>query len=147
MYPNALDRMCGCLRALIFETNLTAYLIFSSFCHSASTPDVLICLIASIACCRMYACVRALIFGEDFTTDPVSRGLGFALRYFSGGAIALNVPLVSQVRVTCLRQLDNIQNCTAENAAETKDLQGLGLPSQCFSGGTLACDRCRCARR
>ena len=47
--------------------------------------------------CRMYACVRALIFGEDFTTDPVSQGLGFALRYFSGGAIALNVPLVSQV--------------------------------------------------
>lgn len=46
----------------------------------------------------MYACVRALIFGEDFTTDPVSQGLGFALRYFSGGAIALNVPLVSQVR-------------------------------------------------
>jgi hypothetical protein len=45
----------------------------------------------------MYACVRALIFGEDFTTDPVSQGLGFALRYFSGGAIALNVPLVSQV--------------------------------------------------
>jgi hypothetical protein len=48
--------------------------------------------------CRMYACVRALIFGDDFTTDPVSQGLGFALRYFSGGAIALNVPLVSQVR-------------------------------------------------
>lgn len=41
--------------------------------------------------------MRALIFGEDFTTDPVSQGLGFALRYFSGGAIALNVPLVSQV--------------------------------------------------
>lgn len=42
--------------------------------------------------------MRALIFGEDFTTDPVSQGLGIALRYFSGGAIALNVPLVSQVR-------------------------------------------------
>jgi hypothetical protein len=54
--------------------------------------------------CRMYACVRALIFGEDFTTDPVSQGLGFALRYFSGGAIALNVPLVSQVRSTKLYQ-------------------------------------------
>ena len=49
--------------------------------------------------CRMYACVRALIFGEDFTSDPVSRALDLALRYFSGGTITLNVPLLSQVGV------------------------------------------------
>ncbi len=44
--------------------------------------------------------MRALIFGEDFTSDPVSKALGMALRYFSGGAIALNVPLLSQVHLT-----------------------------------------------
>ncbi len=49
----------------------------------------------------MYACVRALIFGEDFTSDPVSKGVGMALHYFSGGRFALNVPLLSQVCVGC----------------------------------------------
>lgn len=46
---------------------------------------------------RMYACVRALIWGEDFTSDPVSKAVGYALRYFSGGTLTVNVPLMSQV--------------------------------------------------
>lgn len=42
--------------------------------------------------------MRALIFGEDFTSDPVSKALGVALRYFSRGSITVDVPLMSQVR-------------------------------------------------
>ena len=46
----------------------------------------------------MYTALRALMFGEDFTSDPVSRVLGYVLRYFSHGHLAINVQLVSQVR-------------------------------------------------
>ena len=45
--------------------------------------------------------MRALMFGEDFTSDPVSRVLGYVLRYFSKGHLAVNVQLVSQV-LSCL---------------------------------------------
>ena len=38
------------------------------------------------------------MFGEDFTSDPVSRVLGYVLRYFSKGHLAINVQLVSQAR-------------------------------------------------
>ena len=41
--------------------------------------------------------MRALMFGEDFTSDPVSRVLGYVLRYFSKGHLAVDVQLVSQV--------------------------------------------------
>ena len=46
---------------------------------------------------RMYACARALVWGEDFTSDPVSKAVGYALQYFSGGTLTINVPLMSQV--------------------------------------------------
>lgn len=46
----------------------------------------------------MYTAMRALVFGEDFTSDPVSNILGYGLRYFSRGTVAINVQLVSQVR-------------------------------------------------
>ncbi|KAK9815635.1 hypothetical protein WJX72_007232 [[Myrmecia] bisecta] len=45
---------------------------------------------------KMYTSLRSLIFGEDFTSDPVSRILGVCLRTFSGGHITINVSLVSQ---------------------------------------------------
>ena len=48
--------------------------------------------------CRVYTALRALAFGEDFTSDPVSKILGYGLRYFSRGAVAINVQLISQVR-------------------------------------------------
>lgn len=40
--------------------------------------------------------MKALIFGEDFSSDPVSKTLGFGLRLFSGGALSLDVHLFSQ---------------------------------------------------
>mmetsp|Transcript_21307 Transcript_21307/g.64114 ORF Transcript_21307/g.64114 Transcript_21307/m.64114 type:complete len:476 (-) Transcript_21307:3142-4569(-) len=53
-------------------------------------------LLSAYCIYRMYACVRALIWGEDFTSDPVSKAVGYALRYFSGGTLTVNVPLMSQ---------------------------------------------------
>ena len=50
----------------------------------------------------MFFSVKALVFGEDFTTDPVSKALGFCLRSFSKGRLALNLQLFSQVRGLCL---------------------------------------------
>ena len=46
---------------------------------------------------RMFFSVKALMFGEDFTTDPVSKALGFCLRSFSKGRLTLNLQLFSQV--------------------------------------------------
>ena len=44
----------------------------------------------------MFASVKALLFGEDTSSDPVTRTLGFVLRLFSGGHLAIDVRQVSQ---------------------------------------------------
>jgi hypothetical protein len=44
----------------------------------------------------MFASVKALLFGEDLSSDPVSRTLGLVLRFFSGGHIAFDAHLFSQ---------------------------------------------------
>eukprot|EP00887_Chlorella_sp_A99_P004233 scaffold15.g4233.t1 len=45
---------------------------------------------------RMFASLRALVFGEDYSSDPVSKTIGLALRVFSGGALSVDVQLLSQ---------------------------------------------------
>lgn len=45
---------------------------------------------------KMFSCLKSVLFGEDFTTDPVSRVLGIALRLFSRGSLHLNVKAASQ---------------------------------------------------
>lgn len=47
---------------------------------------------------RMLSSSKALAFGEDFTTDPVSRMLGICLLIFSGGQLRVDLQLVAQVR-------------------------------------------------
>ena len=44
----------------------------------------------------MFASTKALVVGEDLSSDPVSRTLGLLLRVFSGGAVRLDVQLFSQ---------------------------------------------------
>ena len=44
----------------------------------------------------MFASSKALVFGEDLSSDPVSKTLGFVLRTFSGGHVRLDVALFSQ---------------------------------------------------
>lgn len=41
--------------------------------------------------------VKALLFGEDFTTDPVSKAIAFCLRSFSRGHLVENLQMFSQV--------------------------------------------------
>jgi len=45
---------------------------------------------------RMFASTKALVLGEDTSSDPVSRSLGFVLGLFSGGTVKLNVSVFSQ---------------------------------------------------
>ncbi|PRW44958.1 tyrosine--tRNA ligase cytoplasmic [Chlorella sorokiniana] len=45
---------------------------------------------------RMLASSKALVIGEDFSSDPVSKTLGFVLRLFSGGHLRIDVHQVSQ---------------------------------------------------
>lgn len=47
--------------------------------------------------CRMLFSVKALLFGEDFTTDPVSQAIAFCLRSFSRGHLVENLQMFSQV--------------------------------------------------
>ena len=44
----------------------------------------------------MYTSAKLLLLGEDWTSDPVSRTLGFGLRVFTNGQLTINVPLLSQ---------------------------------------------------
>ena len=55
----------------------------------------------------MFASARALLFGEDPESDPVSRTLGLLLRAASGGHIALDVHLFSQAGPFCFLRLCN----------------------------------------
>ena len=45
----------------------------------------------------MYTCVRSLIFGEDFSSDPVSRVLGLIVHKSSGGQVQVDTAMLSQV--------------------------------------------------
>jgi hypothetical protein len=47
--------------------------------------------------CRMFFSVKALLYGEDFTSDPVSTAVGFCLRAFSRGRLVVNLQQFSQV--------------------------------------------------
>ena len=49
---------------------------------------------------RMLFSVKALLFGEDFTSDPVSKALAFCLRSFSRGHLVRNLQMFSQVSLT-----------------------------------------------
>jgi hypothetical protein len=47
----------------------------------------------------MFASVKALLVGEDLSSDPVSKTLGFVVRLFSGGHLAIDDHLFSQYLV------------------------------------------------
>eukprot|EP00200_Dunaliella_tertiolecta_P018460 CAMPEP_0202401212 /NCGR_PEP_ID=MMETSP1128-20130828/3322_1 /ASSEMBLY_ACC=CAM_ASM_000463 /TAXON_ID=3047 /ORGANISM="Dunaliella tertiolecta, Strain CCMP1320" /LENGTH=513 /DNA_ID=CAMNT_0049004971 /DNA_START=289 /DNA_END=1832 /DNA_ORIENTATION=- len=45
---------------------------------------------------KMWGAIRALIWGENLTSDPVGAALGFAVRYFSNGQLSGDVASLSQ---------------------------------------------------
>lgn len=45
---------------------------------------------------RMYASLKSLIFGDDFSSDPVSRSLGWGLKWFSHGSIDIDLEITAQ---------------------------------------------------
>lgn len=50
---------------------------------------------------RMFASAKNIVFGEDLSTDPVSRTLGLVLRFFTRGKVKIDVQLFSQVGGWC----------------------------------------------
>jgi len=54
---------------------------------------------------RIFTCLRALIFGEDFSSDPVSRVFGLIVHKSSGGQVQLDTAILSQVRPLAFLQL------------------------------------------
>jgi hypothetical protein len=70
----------------------------------------------------MFASVKALLFGEDMSSDPVSKTLGLVLRVFSGGAVTIDVHTFSQyltlifigfISISSLRCADLLLLCVA----------------------------------
>ena len=59
------------------------------------------------------------MFGEDFTSDPVSRVLGYVLHYFSKGHLAINVQLVSQVWIMKTANLHYRHHCQRRRVVPT----------------------------
>lgn len=47
---------------------------------------------------RIFTCLRALIFGEDFSSDPVSRVFGLIVHKSSRGQVQVDTAILSQVR-------------------------------------------------
>lgn len=47
--------------------------------------------------CRVFSSSKALVLGEDFTSDPVTRTLGIGVRIFSGGQFSVDQQSFSQV--------------------------------------------------
>jgi len=45
----------------------------------------------------MFFSAKSLMFGEDFTSDPVSKALGFLVQVASKGRLVVNLQLFSQV--------------------------------------------------
>ena len=77
---------------------------------SPSLPAMKVQTLAEQACsnvalikacqCRMLFSLKALLFGEDFTSDPVSKAIAFCLRSFSRGHLVRNLQMFSQVSLT-----------------------------------------------
>ena len=66
----------------------------------AQAASTLLKVISSDGCgCRMLFSVKALLFGEDFTSDPVSKAIAFCLRSFSRGHLVRNLQMFSQVSI------------------------------------------------
>ena len=85
------------------RTRLAACWAFCSHTDLTLTP----CNRAELlALCRIYSALRALVFGEDFSSDPVSRLLGLLLAFCSHGRISVNTQMFSQVgkHVACCPQ-------------------------------------------
>ena len=75
---------------------------------------------------RIFTCLRALIFGEDFSSDPVSRVFSLIVHKSSGGQVELDTAILSQVR-----PIASLQLVTA--------MQGTGLLSALLSCELSAC--------
>lgn len=54
---------------------------------------------------RIFTCLRALIFGEDFSSDPVSRVFGLIVHKSSGGQVQVDTAILSQVQPLSSLQL------------------------------------------
>ena len=109
---------------------------FGKGCADALTLTINLALTLTHRCCRMYTAMRALVFGENFTSDPVSTILGYGLRYFSHGTLAINVELVSQVqsRVTIVKRQAQTKfrvpsSCTLIHQVGTKSCAA-SIPAQ-----------------
>lgn len=78
----------------------------------------------------MFASVRALLFGEDMSSDPVSKTLGFVLRLFSGGHLAMDVHLFSQYLTLAFIGFISISSlrCAAAPAVRCAALPVQGVP-------------------
>ena len=59
-----------------------------------------------LGCCRMFASMKNLLFGEDLSSDPVSRTVGLLLRFFTRGHVNINVPVFSQASVHAVAVTD-----------------------------------------
>ena len=52
--------------------------------------------LAAYCVLKAAACLKSVLFGDDFTSDPASRVLGLAVRIFSAGSIKIDAAALSQ---------------------------------------------------
>ena len=84
----------------------------------------------------MLASVKALLVGEDLSSDPVSKTLGFGLRLFSGGALSVDVHALSQYLT--LAFIGFISISSLRWAGARRRLRGGVRVGGCWAAGTRA---------
>ncbi|KAL3150850.1 hypothetical protein ABBQ32_000603 [Trebouxia sp. C0010 RCD-2024] len=92
----ALDSLARALHVEVLELRRERARALSSRGLWGHLKNLLGYLLSVYCLFKMYTCVRSLIFGEDFSSDPVSRVLGLILRKSSGGQLQVDPAMLSQ---------------------------------------------------
>lgn len=88
----------------------------------------------------MYTCVKALLIGEDFASDPVTRSLRLGLRLFSGGQLDVNIQSFSQVSADPKdNHVAEISKQSCEKMALTEKDLAHGIPWETQDSVSLVC--------
>ncbi|KAK9831247.1 hypothetical protein WJX74_009318 [Apatococcus lobatus] len=93
---DALESLCRAIFAEVLELRSERDRALAARTLLGHLRNLLGYLLSFYCLFRIVTSVRALIFGEDFKSDPASKMVGLLLRGFSGGHLKINTTLVSQ---------------------------------------------------
>ncbi|KAA6423153.1 MAG: GPCR-type G protein 1-like [Trebouxia sp. A1-2] len=101
----ALDSLAKALHVEVLELRRERARALSSRGIWGHFKNLLGYLLSAYCLFKIFTCLRALIFGEDFSSDPVSRVFGLIVHKSSGGQVQVDTAILSQVQPLSSLQL------------------------------------------